>query len=43
VHEARGLDVNPGTIARFARQGDDESVRALEIIHAGKSGSTSGG
>jgi hypothetical protein len=35
VHEARGLDVNPGTIARFARSGDDESVRVLEIIHAG--------
>lgn len=36
VHEARGLDVNPGTIARFARQGDQESVKALEIIHAGE-------
>jgi uncharacterized ferritin-like protein (DUF455 family) len=35
VHEARGLDVNPGTIARFARSGDDESVQVLEIIHAG--------
>lgn len=33
VHEARGLDVNPGTIARFRRAGDDESVRALEVIH----------
>ena len=34
VHEARGLDVNPGTIERFRRAGDDESVRVLEIIHA---------
>lgn len=34
VHEARGLDVNPGTIARFARQGDAASVAALEVIHA---------
>ena len=34
VHEARGLDVNPGTIAKFARAGDDESVKVLEIIHA---------
>jgi uncharacterized ferritin-like protein (DUF455 family) len=36
VHEARGLDVNPGTISRFKRQGDEESVGALEIIHAGE-------
>ncbi|TFY58651.1 hypothetical protein EVG20_g8069 [Dentipellis fragilis] len=34
VHEARGLDVNPATIARFARAGDKDSVAALEIIHA---------
>lgn len=34
VHEARGLDVNPGTIERFKRQGDDESVEVLKIIHA---------
>jgi uncharacterized ferritin-like protein (DUF455 family) len=34
VHEARGLDVNPGTIERFRRGGDKESVEALEIIHA---------
>ncbi len=33
VHEARGLDVNPATIDRFRRQGDKESVEALEIIH----------
>ncbi|KAH7914842.1 hypothetical protein BJ138DRAFT_1110218 [Hygrophoropsis aurantiaca] len=33
VHEARGLDVNPGTIARFARAKDDDSVKALEVIH----------
>jgi uncharacterized ferritin-like protein (DUF455 family) len=36
VHEARGLDVNPQTIARFARQGDQDSVRVLEVIHAGE-------
>ncbi|KAF7290702.1 DUF455-domain-containing protein [Mycena indigotica] len=34
VHEARGLDVNPGTIERFRRAGDKDSVAALEIIHA---------
>ena len=33
VHEARGLDVNPGTIQKFRRQGDMESVEVLEIIH----------
>ncbi|THH00840.1 hypothetical protein EW145_g7024 [Phellinidium pouzarii] len=33
VHEARGLDVNPATIAKFAKQGDTESVAALTIIH----------
>ncbi|KAI0310222.1 hypothetical protein OF83DRAFT_1026353, partial [Amylostereum chailletii] len=34
VHEARGLDVGPATIARFARAGDRASVAALETIHA---------
>ncbi|KAI0071363.1 DUF455-domain-containing protein [Panus rudis PR-1116 ss-1] len=34
VHEARGLDVNPGTIEKFRRAGDNESVDVLEIIHA---------
>lgn len=34
VHEARGLDVNPSTIDRFRRAGDDEGVRVLEVIHA---------
>lgn len=34
VHEARGLDVNPATIARFEKMGDKESVEALTIIHA---------
>lgn len=33
VHEARGLDVNPNTIARFRAAGDAESVQVLEIIH----------
>lgn len=34
VHEARGLDVNPGTIDRFRKAGDLESVAVMEIIHA---------
>ncbi|KAI0824449.1 DUF455-domain-containing protein [Trametes gibbosa] len=33
VHEARGLDVNPGTIEKFRRAGDLDSVRVLETIH----------
>ncbi|CDO69732.1 hypothetical protein BN946_scf184697.g4 [Trametes cinnabarina] len=33
VHEARGLDVNPGTIEKFRRAGDPDSVRVLETIH----------
>jgi len=34
VHEARGLDVNPGTIEKFRKAGDKESVATMEIIHA---------
>lgn len=34
VHEARGLDVNPGTIERFRRAGDMDTVKVMEIIHA---------
>lgn len=34
VHEARGLDVNPGTIERFRKAGDLETVKVMEIIHA---------
>lgn len=33
VHEARGLDVNPQTIAKFRNVGDSDSVEALETIH----------
>lgn len=33
VHEARGLDVNPMTIEKFRKNGDSESVKALEVIH----------
>ena len=33
VHEARGLDVNPLTIEKFRRAGDNESVEVLSIIH----------
>ena len=34
VHEARGLDVNPQTIKKFAKAGDTASVEKLEIIHS---------
>lgn len=34
MHEARGLDVNPNTIARFVKAGDTESVEKLKIIHS---------
>uniref|UniRef100_A0A6I8R635 Rieske domain-containing protein n=1 Tax=Xenopus tropicalis TaxID=8364 RepID=A0A6I8R635_XENTR len=33
VHEARGLDVHPQTMQRFSTQGDDSSVRILEVIY----------
>ncbi|TIB04838.1 hypothetical protein E3P92_00039 [Wallemia ichthyophaga] len=33
VHEARGLDVNPATIAKFRASGDLESTEVLETIH----------
>jgi len=33
VHEARGLDVNPGTIEKFRRAGDSDSVDVLNIVH----------
>jgi len=33
VHEARGLDVNPMTINKFAVAGDAASVETLRIIH----------
>ncbi|KZS86767.1 DUF455-domain-containing protein [Sistotremastrum niveocremeum HHB9708] len=33
VHEARGLDVNPATIAKFRQAQDLDSVEILEIIH----------
>ena len=33
VHEARGLDVNPVTIRKFAAAGDTESVESLQTIH----------
>ncbi|KAG8995335.1 hypothetical protein FRB94_009282 [Tulasnella sp. JGI-2019a] len=33
VHEARGLDVNPTTMAKFKAARDLESVKVLEIIH----------
>ncbi|XP_062405735.1 uncharacterized protein si:ch73-314g15.3 [Sardina pilchardus] len=34
VHEARGLDVHPQTLSRFAAQGDAQSVEALEVIYS---------
>ncbi|XP_026992848.2 uncharacterized protein si:ch73-314g15.3 [Tachysurus fulvidraco] len=33
VHEARGLDVHPQTLSRFAAQGDTSSVKVLEVIY----------
>nr|XP_033776723.1 uncharacterized protein HI_0077-like isoform X2 [Geotrypetes seraphini]XP_033776724.1 uncharacterized protein HI_0077-like isoform X2 [Geotrypetes seraphini] len=33
VHEARGLDIHPQTLNRFATQGDEASVKLLEIIY----------
>ncbi|KAG7278138.1 hypothetical protein CRUP_019448 [Coryphaenoides rupestris] len=33
VHEARGLDVHPQTLSRFAAQGDQASVDILEVIY----------
>ncbi|PLN86471.1 Rieske [2Fe-2S] domain protein [Aspergillus taichungensis] len=33
VHEARGLDVNPMTIEKFRKAGDNPSVDVLEVIH----------
>ncbi|XP_030622513.1 uncharacterized protein LOC115805944 [Chanos chanos] len=34
VHEARGLDVHPQTLSRFATQGDQRSVEVLEVIYS---------
>ncbi|KAG0297983.1 hypothetical protein BGZ96_003630 [Linnemannia gamsii] len=31
--ESRGLDVNPATIARFSRSGDEDSARMLQKVH----------
>ncbi|GJJ72007.1 hypothetical protein EMPS_04364 [Entomortierella parvispora] len=31
--ESRGLDVNPATIARFDRSGDEDSAKMLQLIH----------
>jgi len=33
VHEARGLDVNPATVEKFRRTGDQDTVEILQIIH----------
>lgn len=33
VNEARGLDVNPGTILKMRRAGDEGSAAVLDIIH----------
>ncbi|XP_075431440.1 uncharacterized protein LOC142468782 [Ascaphus truei] len=33
VHEARGLDVHPQTLQRFAAQGDESSVSVLQVIY----------
>ncbi|XP_053348320.1 uncharacterized protein HI_0077 [Clarias gariepinus] len=34
VHEARGLDVHPQTLSRFAAQEDTSSVKILEVIYS---------
>jgi uncharacterized ferritin-like protein (DUF455 family) len=34
VAEARGVDMNPITMAKLQAAGDEESTRILEIIHA---------
>lgn len=34
VAEARGVDMNPITLAKLRSAGDEESSRVLEIIHA---------
>ena len=34
VHEARGLDVNPGQIIKFRAIGDLETVAAMTVVHA---------
>lgn len=34
VAEARGVDMNPLTMAKLRAAGDAESTRILEIIHA---------
>uniref|UniRef100_A0A3P8ZD77 Rieske domain-containing protein n=1 Tax=Esox lucius TaxID=8010 RepID=A0A3P8ZD77_ESOLU len=33
VHEARGLDVHPQTLSRFAARGDCSTVEVLEVIY----------
>ncbi|XP_030048596.1 uncharacterized protein LOC115462752 [Microcaecilia unicolor] len=33
VHEARGLDIQPQTRNRFATQGDEASIKLIEIIY----------
>lgn len=33
VNEARGLDINPSTIMKMRRAGDERSTEVLEIIH----------
>jgi hypothetical protein len=37
VHEARGLDVLPGTIAKFRNNGDEASAELLEKTSKGLS------
>ncbi|KAL5020070.1 hypothetical protein ScPMuIL_002962 [Solemya velum] len=33
VHEARGLDVQPHTLEKFARHGDEASAKVLEVVY----------
>ncbi len=43
VHEARGLDVTPQTVAALERAGDDVSARVLETIYRDEIGHVSAG
>ncbi len=43
VHEARGLDVTPQTVAALERAGDAKSAQVLEIIYADEIGHVAAG
>jgi uncharacterized ferritin-like protein (DUF455 family) len=43
VLEARGLDVTPEMIAKFRRQGDEDSVAVLDVIYREEIGHVAAG